>query len=173
MPCDPQRGNDFMKFKNTHGYSMIEIGIGLLIIMIFSIFSLGLFNGCYNNHHVIQTRNLALKYATQTMENILQSDLSSLGFTSSMTSRSNILSACSAASALDRAEGNYAVPEDETIDVNKNITITTKYRRIPTTSGSEAYDNTVIKVSVIANYKIKTNDTEARTLELESIKVTR
>lgn len=172
-----------MKLKNNYGYSMIEIGVGLLIITVFSIFSVGIFNGCYNNYHAIQSRNIALKYAVSTMERVLQTnDLSELGFTEDMITRSSILSALDSASIDDRTEGKYAVPVDlvedgitteENVKVNDNYRITTKFRRIPTSSDSVAYDNTVLKVIVIVEYKIRTNDPNWRTLELESIKVTK
>lgn len=163
-----------MKIKNNRGYSLIEIGIGLLIITIFSIFSLALFNGCYNNHHVIQQRNIALSHAINTMEKILQTQsLAALGFEDNMLSRTSILQAAKSATSEERLEGNYAVPEDEKIQLDNNMAVTTKYRRVPTTSANEAMDNTVLKVSVIVEYKVRVNDTQSRTIELESLKITK
>lgn len=159
--------------KNQKGYSMIEIGVGLLIIAIFSIFSVALFNGCYNNHNVIKRTNIALSHAINEMETILQKDYDNLGFTLSMIERDDILTACSNATADERAEGKYAVPDDETIDVDNDMTATIQYRRVPTSSSSQAYDNTVMKIIVTVNYKIRANDAVARTLQLETIKLTK
>lgn len=64
--------------KSQNGYSLIEIGIGLLIIAVFSFFSIALFNGCYNNYRVIQQRNIAMSHAVSTIEEVLQSDLNTL-----------------------------------------------------------------------------------------------
>ena len=148
---------------------MIEIGIGLLIIAIFSAFSVGIFNGCYNNYHAIQRRNLALKYGIQTMERALQNDLDSLGFTASMQDRDDILAAVT---NDNKADGSYAVPADREEEVDEYIKVTTSFRRIPTESTTKAYDNTVLKVTVLVEYKIKANDSNWRQLKLESVKVT-
>ncbi|MBQ9266703.1 MAG: hypothetical protein IJ217_00190 [Clostridia bacterium] len=166
-----------MKWLNDNrGYSMIEIGIGLLIIAVFSFFSLALFNGCYNNHRVVQQRNIALSYATNAMEYALQFDLADLGFTNAMLNRSSILTAARAASATELAEGNYAVPDDIVKGpdlTTNNMTITTQFRRVPTDLSEGAMDSTVIKVTVTVAYKVRVNDREARTIELTALKVTK
>lgn len=64
--------------RSQKGYSLIEIGIGLLIIAVFSFFSIALFNGCYNNYRVIQQRNIAMAHAVSTIEEVLQTDLNAL-----------------------------------------------------------------------------------------------
>lgn len=161
--------------NSQKGYSLIEIGIGLLIIAIFSFFSIALFNGCYNNHRVIAQRNIAIAHAINTMENALQSDLDSLGFTEEMIDRDQILLASNSASKEELEEGKYAVPEDYVYgpnDITNNMKITTKCRRI---SGADDYvaDSTVLKIIVDVEYKIRVNDSEARHVTLESVKVTK
>lgn len=157
--------------KSQKGYSLIEIGIGLLIIAVFSFFSIALFNGCYNNYRVIQQRNIAMSYAVSKVENILQSDLTTLGI---VTDRDEILDAAAVASNEDLSDGNYAVPIDNIdgpSETTNNMTITTKYRRLPGTT-TIAMDSSVIKVIVDVEYKIRTNDTESRHFTLETLKVT-
>ena len=58
--------------KNNKGYSLIEIGVGIMILTVFLLFSVGLFSGCYNNYRRIKARNLAVDRAVNQMERILQ-----------------------------------------------------------------------------------------------------
>ncbi len=60
--------------KHDRGYSLIEIGVGILILTVFLLFSLGLFNGCYNNYRGIKARNLAMDRAIYHVEQMLQTD---------------------------------------------------------------------------------------------------
>lgn len=63
-----------MNLKSKKGYSLIEIGIGVLILTVFLICSMALFNGCYNTYRMIQQRNLAINQAVTSMEALLQTD---------------------------------------------------------------------------------------------------
>ena len=114
-----------MKLKNEKGYSMIEIGIGLLIIALFSTFSVGIFNGCYNNYHAVERRNLALMHGIHAMEKALQDDLSLFNFTPAMLDRDEILSSVT---SENMADGSYAVPEDKEVSVEDYIKVKTRFR---------------------------------------------
>lgn len=63
-----------MNLKSNKGYSLVEIGVGLLILTVFLICSAALFNGCYNTYRMIQQRNLAINLAVSNMESLLQTD---------------------------------------------------------------------------------------------------
>ena len=63
-----------MNLKSKKGYSLIEIGVGILILTVFLICSVALFNGCYNTYRMIQQRNLAVNLAVSNMEDLLQTD---------------------------------------------------------------------------------------------------
>lgn len=67
-------GGKTMNLKSKKGYSLIEIGIGILILTVFLICSMALFNGCYNTYRMIQQRNLAINQAVTSMEALLQKD---------------------------------------------------------------------------------------------------
>ncbi len=60
--------------KSNKGYSLMEIGVGILILTIFLFFSIGLFNACYTNYRRIKQRNIAIDRAIYYMENMLQTD---------------------------------------------------------------------------------------------------
>ena len=61
-------------FKSNKGYSLVEIGVGIIILVIFLFFSVGLINGCYTNYRRIRQRNLAIDRAVFHIETLLQSD---------------------------------------------------------------------------------------------------
>lgn len=63
-----------MNLNSNKGYSLIEIGIGILILTAFLICSMALFNGCYNTYRMIQQRNIAINQAVTSMEALLQKD---------------------------------------------------------------------------------------------------
>ncbi len=60
--------------RSNKGYSLMEIGVGILILTVFLFFSVGLFNACYNNYRRIKQRNIAIDRAVYYMENMLQTD---------------------------------------------------------------------------------------------------
>lgn len=60
--------------KKNKGYSLIEIAVGIIMLTIFLLVSIGLFNGCYNNYRRIKQRNIAIDRAVYYIENMLQTD---------------------------------------------------------------------------------------------------
>ncbi len=65
-------------FRSNKGYSLIEIGVGILILTVFLLVSLGMFNGAYNNYRRIKQRNIAVNAAIEQIENMLQMDTNEL-----------------------------------------------------------------------------------------------
>lgn len=63
-----------MRMKSQKGYSLVEIGVGILILTVFLVCSVALFNGCYSTYRMIQQRNIATDYAITAMEEMLQTD---------------------------------------------------------------------------------------------------
>ena len=80
-----------MLFKSKRGYSLIEIGVGVLILTVFLICSIALFNGCYNTYRMVQQRNLATNLAVSNMESLLQtnSDILTGFFTEELNATTN------------------------------------------------------------------------------------
>lgn len=61
-------------FKSNKGYSLVEIGVGIIILTVFLACSVSLFNGCYNAYRSIYQRNIAVNQAVSYMEKLLQID---------------------------------------------------------------------------------------------------
>jgi len=59
--------------KRKEGYSLIEIVIGLVIIIIFLIGTNSLINASYDRYRLVFQRNQALEFAIREMEEVLQS----------------------------------------------------------------------------------------------------
>lgn len=57
-----------MKFKSNAGYSLIEIGIALVIVGIFMTSSITLLSASNENYRMIEQRNIALSYAIKAIE---------------------------------------------------------------------------------------------------------
>jgi len=63
-----------MTLRSNQGYSLIEIGVGIIIITSFLLFSIALFNACYNTYRRINQRSRAIDRAVQLIETRLQTD---------------------------------------------------------------------------------------------------
>lgn len=168
-----------MNFKSQKGYSLIEIGVGIIIITVYLASSTALFNGCFNTYRAIQQRNYVINYAISNVEKMLQMDADILA------PDDDLIDEVKSSSVDKLSTGEYAVREDvvngsftNSPDTN-NMRITTKVRRIPT-DGTYAYDNTVLYVSVLVEYTLFPQKDEANiapedilSYELSAVKVTK
>ena len=57
-----------MNFKSQRGYSLLEIGVGLILITIFMISGVTMLKGTYNTYRYIEQRDLAMHYLVQSVE---------------------------------------------------------------------------------------------------------
>lgn len=57
-----------MNFKSQKGYSLLEIGVGLILITIFMISGVTMLKGTYNTYRYIEQRDLAMHYLVQSVE---------------------------------------------------------------------------------------------------------
>lgn len=184
---DIKRRRYFMILKSQKGYSLIEIGVGIIIITVYLASSTTLFNGCFNTYRAIQQRNYVVNYAVSQVERMLQLDADIL-----MPDPSNeelideVKSLNDTADGKEKlATGEYAVPADvvngafaNSPDTN-NMRIITKVRRIPS-DGNYAYDNSVINISVVVEYTAmpqldanNVNEEDILSYEIGAVKVTK
>ena len=60
-----------MKIKNLKlqkGYSLVEVGIGIVIIAVFMLCSLTMIRGTYNTYRYIEQKNIAMSYLIKGVE---------------------------------------------------------------------------------------------------------
>ena len=57
-----------MNLKSQKGYSLLEIGVGLILITIFMISGVTMLKGTYNTYRYIEQRDLAMYYLVQSVE---------------------------------------------------------------------------------------------------------
>ena len=151
-----------MNLKSQKGYSLIEIGVGILIITVLLICSTALFNGCFNVYRAIQQKNFVISYAVENIEKLLQKDTDELIPDPTQEELIAIVESLKdSEEGIEKlAKGEYAIPDDKVVGAfinspeTNNMVITTKVRRVPS-DGDYAYDNTVIKVSVLVEYTVK------------------
>lgn len=182
-----------MNLKSQKGYSLIEIGVGIIIITVLLACSTSLFNGCFNIYRAVQQRNYVVSHAVSNLERLLQTDVKTL-----MTDvdskvyddRDELIEAVEELKDSEEgmkklADGEYYVPADKVVGgfVNSpetnNMRITTKVRRVPT-AGVYAYDDTVIRISVLVEYTVNPQipgkevpQEEILSYEISTIKVTK
>ena len=60
-----------MRLKSQKGYSLLEIGVGLILITIFMVCGVTMLKGTYNTYRYIEQRDLAMNYLIQSVEHEL------------------------------------------------------------------------------------------------------
>lgn len=131
-----------MKFKSDKGYSLIEIGIALVVVGIFMVSSLTLLAGSNENYRMIEQRNVALSYAMKTIE------------------------------AMQLADAGLSVEEIKNNAMTENnMEITIDIENLPPKDGVD-YRNKVQIITANVSYHIKSNDAgSVKTLTLKTLKV--
>lgn len=182
-----------MNFKSQKGYSLVEIGVGIIIITVMLACSTSLFNGCFNIYRAIQQKNYVINHAVSKVERLLQLDIDTLlkDDTSKVyNDKEELLAAVEELKETSEGRkklesGEYYIPADKVVGdfINSpetnNMRITTKLRRVPT-DGAFAYDNTLIKISVLVEYTTKpqipgkeVDKSDILSYEIGTIKVTK
>lgn len=147
-----------MNLKSQKGYSLLEIGVGLILITIFMVCGVTMLKGTYNTYRYIEQRDLAMNYLVQSVEREL---LESANIT------------------LTDDPANTVIEEhtdERKVTVTKipghNFTITTTLENLPPKNG-ETYANSRVKLltSDIEFFIRKDDESSRRILTLKTLKV--
>lgn len=166
-----------MKLFSNRGYSLVEIGVAIIVITVFAAINLALYTSTYSNYRVVDQRNIALTYAITNMEKALQRDIIeyNIDYLDADEIDNLISSGTLTVSDLLSVEFNTVYTEEiPASEENHNMKITTSISRIPVyASGNNyyGYDESLLKVTVSVEYKLKSNDTETKSIVLESLRV--
>lgn len=131
-----------MKLKSNSGYSLIEIGIALVIVAIFMTASITLLAGSNENYRMIEQRSIALSYAMQAIEALQLSDLEI---------------------NIDEIQN--------TAKIQNNMDLTVSTENLPPKDGID-YGDKVQIITANVSYHIKSTDAGSlKTLTLKTLKI--
>lgn len=147
-----------MNIKSQKGYSVLEIGVGLIIISIFMVCSVTMLKGTYENYRLVEQNNLAISYAIKGVERELLKGSRVIEITEDPLD------------TVETREGNKEISVTK-IDAN-NMTLTTIVEPLPEKNG-KSYETSKVKlVTSSVEYYLKKNDESTKKiLELQTLKI--
>ena len=147
-----------MNFKSQKGYSLVEVGVGLILISIFMACAISMLSGTTANYRLIEQKNVAMSYLIKAVEFELMG--------------------VDDYTITDSDEDTRVVNDDGdkkttvTKIKNYNLTVTTTVENLPPKNG-ESYDNSRVKIltGTVQFYTKKSDPSSKRTIELKTLKV--
>lgn len=147
-----------MKFKSQKGYSLVEVGVGLVLISIFLSCAISMLSGTCANYRLVEQKNIAMSYLIKAVESEL------IGIEDY---------------SITDDPADTRVIEDEngkrttlTEVKNYNLTVTTTIENLPPKNGV-SYDDSKVKLlnAEVQFYTKKNDPSSKRTIELKTLKV--
>ena len=147
-----------MNLKSQRGYSLLEIGVGLILITIFMICGVTMLKGTYNTYRYIEQRSLAMGYLVKSIEKEL---LENAAFEITDNPADTIVQE----NTQSRKVKVTSVPKH-------NFKITTTLQDLPSKNGV-SYANSRVKLltSNIEFYIRKDDESSRRVLTLQTLKI--
>ena len=147
-----------MRLKSQKGYSLIEVGVGLILITIFMICGVTMLKGTYNTYRLVEQKNIAMSYLLKAVEIELLDDV-----TISVTDDPN--------DTVIRESNDLRKITVTKIPAN-DITITTTVEALPTKDGVSYIKSRVKLLTSNAEYYIRKNDPSSRrVLTITTLKI--
>ncbi len=150
-----------MNLKSQKGYSLLEVGVGLIIIVIFMYYSVTMLRGTYNTYRLIEQRNMIMSYLIKSVENELLDEIEMplTGNPDDTEERVNT----SAKKVVETKIPGWS---------GDNIIITTTLENLPDKDG-KSYTNSKVKLlTSTAEFYIRNGDPASkRTLTLQTYKI--
>ena len=153
-----------MNLKSQKGYSLLEIGVGLVIIVVFMYYSVTMLKATYNTYRYIEQRNIIMTYLVKSIENELLDDIE-------MPITSNPANTQVQENTRLKKVVVTTIPAVSDL-ITTNTVITTTVEVLPTKDGKSYVDSPVKLVTSEAVYYIRTSDpTSRRTMTLQTLKI--
>lgn len=147
-----------MGLKSEKGYSLVEVGVGLILISIFMVCGITMIKGTFNTYRFVEQRNVALSYLIKAVELELLDD-NSISITDDMND------------TTIREETTERKVKVTTIP-STTITITTTVENLPTKDGKSYANSRVKLLTGEAEFYIRKNDESSRrVITIKTIKV--
>lgn len=150
-----------MKLKSEKGFSLVEVGVGLVIITIFLVFGITMLRGTYNTYRLVEQKSVALNYLIKAVENELI-DSVDLNITDSPnnTTTQNITE-----------DGKNIKISLTNIQAN-NMILRTRVEPLDNKNGKDYSDSKVKLVTATIEYYTKSNDENTkREMTLQTLKI--
>ena len=147
-----------MNLKSDKGYSLLEIGVGLILITIFMISGVTMLKGAYNTYRYIEQQNIVMDYLIRATEREL---LENANFTITDNPADTVVKE-------DTTGRKITVT---TIDEH-NLVITTTLEILPAKNGKSYANSGVKMLTSNAEFFMKKNDQSSkRMLTLKTLKI--
>ena len=148
-----------MNLKSQKGYSLLEIGVGLIIIVTFMYYSSTMLKATYNTYRLIEQKNTIVSYLIKSVENELLEDIE-MPLTSNPNNTRII-------------ENDVRRKVVETIVPAGSDLITSNTVEILPPRGGKTYDDSKVKlITSTAEFYIRNSDpTSKRTMTLQTLKI--
>ncbi len=147
-----------MKLKSQRGYSLLEIGVGLILITIFMVCGVTMLKGTYNTYRYVEQRDLAMNYLIQSVEHEL---LPSANFDITGNAADTVIQ-----------ENTPARKVTVTEVKGHNFIITTTVENLPPKNGVSYADSRVkLLTSDIEFFIRKGDESSRRILTLKTLKI--
>lgn len=147
-----------MKLKSQKGYSLIEVGVGLILISIFMTCAISMLSGTCSNYRLIEQKNIAMSYLIKAMECELM-DIEDYSITDNPADTR----------VVEDVEGKKVT----LTEIKKyNLVVTTTLENLPPKNGV-SYDDSKVKMltASVQFYTKKSDPSSKRTLELQTLKI--
>ncbi len=148
-----------MKLNSQKGYSVLEVGIGLIIITVFLIAGITMLKGTYANYRLVEQKNIAMTYLIKGIERELLSDSLTL----------EVIDDLNKTVTVESTENREVKVTN--IDAN-NMILTTTFEKLTNKDGKD-YSNSRIRLitASIEFYTSKNDPSTRRVIELKTYKI--
>ena len=147
-----------MNLKSQKGYSLLEIGVGLILITIFMISGVTMLKGTYNTYRYIEHQNIVMNYLIKSVESEL---LDNANFEITDNPADTVV-----------VENTTARKTIVTTVSKHNLVITTTLEILPPKNGKSYATSDVKLLTSNAEFYLKKNDQSSkRILTLKTLKI--
>ncbi len=150
-----------MRLNSQKGYSLIEVGVGLVLITIFLICGVTMLKGTYNTYRLIEKKNIAMSYLIKGTENAL------------ITGTIIPITDDASGTVTEIKEENGQRIKTSTTNLSTyNMTLITKIETLPSKNGKDYIDSKVKLVTSTVEFYLNANNPDSkRTMVLKTLKV--
>ncbi|MBQ9279679.1 MAG: type II secretion system protein [Clostridia bacterium] len=147
--------------KSQKGYSLVEVGIGIVIISVFMLCSLTMIRGTYNTYRYIEQKNIAMSYLIKGVEKELLYGVDGVDISITDNPANTVVTT----NTTSKKVTVTTIP-------NNNMVLTTTLESLPSKNGRNYATSDVKLLTAKIEFYLKKGDASSkRELTLETIKI--